>query len=250
MNDADAVVGDLQQISKPEKATLLQRFFRTGKGQYAEGDIFLGITVPEQRKVAKKYCRLSQTEILKLLHSSIHEHRLVALLILVDQFIRGDERQKQTIYDLYLAATPNINNWDLVDTSADKIVGNFLLDKPKDKLYELANSPQLWQKRIAIIATFAFIRNHQFLDTIAICEILLHDEHDLIHKACGWMLREVGKRDRSTLIRFLNQHAAVMPRTMLRYALEKCSDEEREKYLAAKNKSKNLLIPKASALGN
>ncbi len=235
MNNAEKVINDLQQLARPEKTALLQGFFRTGKGQYAEGDLFWGITVPEQRKVARKYRDLSQGDILQLLHSSIHEHRLVALLILVDQFIHGDDRQKQIIFDLYLSSTQYVNNWDLVDTSADKIVGSFLWDKPRDKLYELAKTPKLWQKRIAIVATYYFIRNQQFADTIAICEILLHDKHDLIHKACGWMLREVGKRDRSTLIAFLNQYATVMPRTMLRYAIEKFADGERKKYLGAKN---------------
>lgn len=238
MNDAQAVLHDLQKLARPEKAALLQGFFRTGPGEYAAGDIFLGITVPEQRQVVKKYRDLAEPEVIKLLHSSIHEPRLVALLILVDQFIHGDQVQQKAIYDLYLSSTKYVNNWDLVDTSADKIVGSFLLDKPKEKLYDLAKSPNLWEKRIAIVATYIFIRNHQFTDTIALCEILLHDKHDLIHKACGWMLREMGKREQAPLIEFLNKYAAVMPRTMLRYAIEKFSQEERKMYLAKKAASK------------
>jgi 3-methyladenine DNA glycosylase AlkD len=226
---------DLQSLSNPQKSKVLQGFFKTGPGQYGEGDIFLGIVVPEQRKVAKKYRDLSLPEIQKLLSSKIHEYRLTGLFILVDKYKRADLSEKEKIFDFYLQNTKNINNWDLVDLSAPNIVGDFLLDKDRKILYTLANSKMLWERRIAILSTFAFIRKGEFDDTLNISEILLKDEHDLIHKAVGWMLREVGKRDQMVLEEFLEKHCKNMPRTMLRYAIEKFDGSKRTAYLNRKN---------------
>lgn len=234
MDTFQSVHKALLALADPKKAQLLQGFFRTGKGEYGEGDQFLGITVPAQRLVAKQFKLLPHTEISKLLQSAIHEERLVALVILQLQFDAADDLGKQVIIDLYLNNTDRINNWDLVDLSADKILGKFLLNRSRKILYRLAKSASLWEKRIAIVATYAFIRVSQFDDTIAICELLLMDKHDLIHKACGWMLREVGKRDQEVLKAFLARYAVTMPRTMLRYAIEKFSPEMRAFYLNAK----------------
>ncbi len=224
---ASDVIKDLQKISNPEKAKILQRFFKTGKGQYGEGDIFLGITVPEQRRIAKKYKALDLNEIQKLLLSKIHEHRLTAILILTYQFLESKEK----ITKFYLKNTKYINNWDLVDLSADKILGEYLIDKNKDILYKLAKSKNLWEKRISIIATFNFIKNNKFEDALRISEILLNDKHDLIHKAVGWMLREIGKRDLQTEEGFLKKYHKQMPRTMLRYAIERFPDKKRKFYM-------------------
>ncbi|MBI2662586.1 DNA alkylation repair protein [Candidatus Woesearchaeota archaeon] len=222
---------NLQQAKNPFKAKILQSFFKTGTGQYGEGDIFLGIVVPEQRKLAKKYPHLTLEEIQTLLKNNIHEYRFIALLILINQYKKADNKTKQTIFNFYLNNTKNINNWDLVDLSAPNIIGNYLLNKDHKILYALANSPRLWEKRISIIATFEFIRNNQFEDILKISKILLNDQHDLIHKAVGWMLRELGKRNQSLLEQFLQEHYKTMPRTMLRYAIEKLPEEKREYYL-------------------
>lgn len=224
---------DLQSLANPQKAKILQGFFKTGPGQYGEGDIFLGIIVPEQRKVAKKHIDLSLPEIQNLLDSKIHEYRLTALFILVDKYKKADHNGKKEIVNFYLknASENNINNWDLVDLSAPNIVGDFLLDNDRKILYNLAKSKDLWEKRIAILSTFAFIRKGDFSDTLKISEILLNDKHDLIHKAVGWMLREVGKKDQKVLEEFLDKHCRVMPRTMLRYAIEKFDEEKRKTYL-------------------
>lgn len=228
----NAVVKNLRSVSRPAKAQILQRFFKTGKGQYGAGDRFIGVMVPDIRKVAKRYQDLSLTETVGLLHSPIHEERLCALLIMVDQFARGDHKKQKKIFSLYLKNYKYINNWDLVDLTAPRIVGAYLLHEPKDILYKLAKSKKLWQKRIAIIATFQFIYYGQSQDTIKISKILLHDEHDLIHKAVGWMLREVGKRcDEKILLAFLDQHHREMPRTMLRYAIERLLPSKRKYYL-------------------
>jgi len=208
---------DLQKLSNPKQAKILQRFFKTGKREYGEGDIFLGIKVPEQRKIAKKY-NLNLNDIQKLLNSRIHEHRLVSLFILIDKYKKSNE--KKNIFNLYLKNTKNINNWDLVDLSAPNIVGNYLLDKPRKILYKLAKSKSLWKKRIAILATFEFIKNNEFKDAIKISELLLNDKHDLIHKGTGWMLREVGKRNQAIEEKFLKKYYRTMPRTMLRYAIK------------------------------
>ena len=212
-----------------EKAKILQRFFKTGPGEYGEGDVFLGIVVPEIRKLVKKYSNLKIKEIIKLLHSKIHEERLTALLIMVNKF--QVEEDKEKIYNLYLKNTKYINNWDLVDLSAGKIIGDYLLNKPKSILYKLAKSKSIWERRISIIATFNFIKNNKFTETLKISKILLNDEHDLIHKAVGWMLREIGKKDLKIEESFLRKYCKKMPRTMLRYAIEKFPEKKRKQYL-------------------
>jgi len=234
MQPLQQLKADLKGIANPEKAKILAGFFKTGKGQYGEGDIFLGIMVPQQRRIAKKYSSLSLKDIRTLLSSKVHEHRVVALLILVSQFRKADQTGKKQIAGFYLDNTNRINNWDLVDLSAPHILGEHLQGKDAALLYRLASSANLWERRIAIIATFAFIRRNAFKDTLRIAEALLHDHHDLIHKAAGWMLREVGKRDVKTLERFLGEHAAAMPRTMLRYAIEHFNDAKRQKWLVKK----------------
>ena len=222
---------ELQQLADPKQQEILQRFFKTGKGEYGEGDKFIGIKVPVQRKVAKKYQALSLTDIQTLLNSDIHEYRLTALILLINHYTKANDTNKQKIFDFYLHNTKHINNWDLVDITAPKIVGDYLLDKPRDILYQLARSTNLWEKRIAIIATMTFIKQDDFSDTLKLAEILLNDEHDLIHKAVGWTLREVGKREQSVEENFLNKHYKQMPRTMLRYAIERFDDKRRKFYL-------------------
>lgn len=225
---------ELKKISDPRQAKVLQRFFKTGKGEYGEGDIFWGVKVPDQRKIANKFQGLSLKDLEKLLSSKIHEHRMTALLILIKQYEKADEQKKKRIFDFYLKNTKNINNWDLVDISAPKIVGDYLLDKPRTVLYKLAKSENLWERRIAIISTWAFIRNNEFDDTLKIAKILLNDEHDLIHKAVGWMLREVGKRNQEIEEEFLKKHYLKMPRVMLRYAIERFEERKRKFYLDKK----------------
>lgn len=229
--DYKSVEKELQKLKNPKKAKVLSRFFKTDKGEYGEGDIFLGITVPKQRQVAKKYIDLSLEELQKLLSGKTHEHRLTALLILVSKYERADGVLKKAIFNFYLRNAKNINNWDLVDLSAPNIIGDFLLNKDKLILYKLAKSKNLWEKRIAILATYAFIKNNQFNDALEISETLLKDSHDLIHKAVGWMLREVGKRNQELEEQFLKKHYQNMPRTMLRYAIERFSEEKRKLYL-------------------
>lgn len=228
------LIDELQKESDPEKAKNLSWFFKTGKGQYGEGDVFLGITVPRLREISKKYQNLDLKELQKLLESKIHEHRLSALMILRFKYENKNtnEKLKKEIVHFYLLNTKKINNWDLVDLSCHYILGNYLLDKDRDILYKLARSTNLWEKRIAIISTFEFMRNNQFDDSLKICEILLNDKHDLIHKAVGWALREIGKKDKQKEINFLDKHYKAMPRTMLRYAIEKFTDSERKHYLA------------------
>ncbi|MEM9543434.1 MAG: DNA alkylation repair protein [Cyanobacteria bacterium P01_E01_bin.42] len=226
---------ELQQLTNPEKAKELSRFFKTGKGEYGEGDVFLGITVPQQRKVAKKYKTLSLAEIEALLNSEIHEYRFTALVILCDRFSKADRTTQTEIFQFYLDHSDRVNNWDLVDTSAYKIVGTFLYEQECSVLYDLARSQNLWQQRIAIIATYYFIKRDRFVETLELAQILLNHPHDLIHKAVGWMLREVGKRDKATEKAFLDEYAAQMPRTMLRYAIEKFSPDERKAYLQQKS---------------
>jgi len=223
---------ELQSLKNEKQAEVLQRFFKTGKGQYGEGDVFLGIKVPVQRKVAQKYSVLSLIEIQKLLNSKIHEFRLTALFILITKYNRGEEKEKKNIFELYLKNTKNINNWDLVDLSAPNIVGKHLLQKNRTILYELARSKNLWKERIAILATFEFIKNGESKDTLAIARILLGSDRDLIHKAVGWMLREIGKRiGEAEEEKFLKIHYRKMPRTMLRYAIERFEEGKRKKYL-------------------
>ena len=227
---------ELKKLANPKQAEVLQRFFKTGKGEYGEGDIFLGIKVPVQREAADKFQELSLKDIEKLLDSKIHEHRMMALFVLIKQYKKADENTKKIIFDFYLKNTKNINNWDLVDLSTPKIVGDYLLDKPRSVLYKLAQSKNLWERRIAIISTWIIIRNNEFDDTLKIAKILLNDKHDLIHKAVGWMLREVGKRDQKLEEEFLKKHYLKMPRVMLRYAIEKFEEKKRKSYLNKKVK--------------
>lgn len=230
---ADTIKQQLHSLSNKDKATVLSSFFQTKKGQYAHGDVFLGVTVPQIRKTVAPYKTLPLNEITKLLQSKLHECRFAALIILVAQFEKGDERERENIYNFYLNNTQRINNWDLVDVSAHKIVGPWLMDKDRTALYDLAQSSWLWDQRIAIVSTWSFIRNNQFEDTLRLSDIYMTHQHHLIHKACGWMLREVGKRDKATLIKFLDEFAPQMPRVMLRYSIEKLSGEERKTYLRA-----------------
>jgi len=222
---------ELKSKADPKKAKLLQGFFKTGPGQYGEGDIFLGVIVPEIRKTAKKFSHLKLNDLKKLLQSKIHEERLAALLILVNKFEEAEDKIRQQIYDFYLKHKRHINNWDLVDLSAHKIVGAHLLDKPKDILHKMAESKNVWERRIAVIATFNFIKNEIFEDALKIAKKLLKENHDLIHKAAGWMLREIGKRDLAALEEFLKKHYKDMPRTMLRYAIERLPEKKRQAYL-------------------
>ena len=224
----------ISKQKNPAQAIILQRFFKTGKGEYGEGDICYGIKVPEQRTIAKQFKDLIFDDLKELIKSKVHEERLIATFILVDQYKRGDEKKKKSVYDFYLKNRKGINNWDLVDLSAPKIVGAYLIDKQKDLLYKFANSKDLWEKRISIISTQAFIREHFFEDTLNISKTLLGDKHDLIHKAVGWMLREIGNRDLETEEEFLKKHYKTMPRTMLRYAIEKFPEQKRLAYLKGK----------------
>jgi len=234
----------LREFANPEKAKLLQGFFKTGTGQYGEGDVFLGVMVPQQRAVVKRFWKeASLDDVGGLFGSKFHEERLVGVLILVEKFaslgngkyagaaIGNREKGRRGIYDFYMSNLYGVNNWDLVDLSAHKIVGAYLLDKPRDVLYELVKSDNLWERRISVLATFAFIRAGEFDDVLRIAELLLGDSHDLIHKAVGWMLREVGKRDQDVEERFLKRFYKKMPRTMLRYAIERFEEGLRLGYL-------------------
>jgi 3-methyladenine DNA glycosylase AlkD len=221
----------LRSFASKEKAALLMGFFKTGPGQYGEGDKFLGVMVPGTRLVVKEFADAPLAEIEKLLHSSWHEERLLALLLLVHQFERGDDALRKKIYMLYLKNTRYINNWDLVDLSAPKIVGPYLDGGSRALLYKLVRSKDLWERRIAILASFHFIRQGDFSDCLALAELLLDDDHDLMHKAVGWMLREVGKKDVKVLEGFLKKHHKRMPRTALRYAIERFPETKRKKYL-------------------
>jgi len=231
MPDLLKLKSELRKLASVKRAEASRWFFKTGPGEYGEGDKFLGVNNPGMRQVAKKFPGLPLADLHKLLESAWHEERQTSLFILVHQYEKGDEAARRQIYKFYLAHSKRINNWDLVDLSAHKIVGEYLLDKPRNILYRLAKSKNLWQRRIAIISTAAFIRRGDFSETLKISKILLKDEHDLIHKAVGWMLREVGKRDRLLLEKFLHLHHKIMPRVMLRYAIEKFNWAERHKYL-------------------
>lgn len=221
----------LNTLADPVVAEHSQRFFKTGPGQYGEGDIFLGIRVPVLRRAAREYRNLGLEQIEALLQSDIHEHRQIALFILVEQFRRGDRSLCRKIYTLYLRNSRRVNNWDLVDASAEHIVGAWLNDRSRAPLDRLARAQSLWQRRIAIMATFHYIKQGRFSDTLRIAQMLLTDHEDLIHKATGWMLREVAKRDRATAEVFLGAHYRAMPRTMLRYAIEKFPEDKRRAYL-------------------
>lgn len=230
LRSADVKVA-LRRLADPVKAAFFPSFFKTGPGQYGEGDQFIGVTVPKQRLVARQFRQLPLAEVKQLLASKIHEERLTALLVMVYQYENGTPAIRREIYEFYLRHTQFVNNWDLVDSSAEYIVGPWLEDKDRTVLERLARSKSLWERRIAIIATLHYIRAGQFDDTVKIAQMLLHDRHDLIHKAVGWMLREVGKRDEATLKKFLAEHYHDMPRTMLRYAIERFDPEVRRRYL-------------------
>lgn len=263
---AKTIEQQLLALANEEKARVLSSFFQTKKGQYAEGDVFLGVTVPQTRAVVAHCRALPLSQVAQLLQSKYHECRFAALVILVNQFEHANEAEREVIYNFYLTNTAYINNWDLVDVSCHKIVGAWLLERdsedsessedsedceytkdPKERpdhkeradrtiLYDMAKSNWLWDQRIAIVSTWAFIRNHEFEDTLRLSEYFLTHTHHLLHKACGWMLREVGKRNKATLIAFLDKFAPHMPRVMLRYSIEKLSGEERKNYLRAKIK--------------
>jgi len=222
---------DLMLLANKEIAEHSQRFFKTGKGEYGESDIFLGIRVPVLRKLVNKYRGISLEEVSKLLHSIFHEERLLAVLMLVQLFKTGGDEEQKQIYCLYLDNIEFINNWDIVDISAGNIVGAYLHQKDKALLYRLVYADNLWERRISIISTFYFIRQNEFDDTLKIAEILLNDKEDLIQKAVGWMLREVGKREIEIEEEFLQEHYMKMPRTMLRYAIEKFPETRRKMYL-------------------
>ena len=221
----------LNNLGNRRHAAVSRRFFKTGPGQYGEGDVFIGVRVPVLRKLAKEYSDLTVEDIVILLQSHIHEERLLALLLLVGSFLKGDEAAKKSIYEIYLNNTGYVNNWDLVDSSAEHIVGAYLMNRSKAVLYRLAESENLWERRISIMSTFHFIKRHQFSETLKISKILLSDGQDLIHKATGWMLREIGKRHLQTEESFLKVHYQKMPRTMLRYAIEKFPEPKRQRYL-------------------
>ena len=231
MSIAKEIRESLLVFADPEKASVLQGFFKTAKGAYGEGDKFVGIPVPKTRSVAKQYVYVAPEDVLPLLSDAVHECRLLALLIWVAQFPKSDERRRKRIFDLYLSNTDKINNWDLVDLSAAQIVGGYLEEQDHTPLYQLAQSSLIWEQRISIVSTWQWIRKGRFDDTLAIADILLYNKHDLIRKAVGWMLREVGKKDKIRLCTFLDTRYRDMPRTMLRYAIEKFSPEERRHYM-------------------
>ena len=224
----------LRGSASKEQAKILQKFFKTGPGEYGEGDLFLGIKVPLLRSISHKHLNLTFDELQELIKSQIHEERMSALMILVKRFPVSSTDGKEKIYKFYLKNAKNINNWDIVDLTAPQIVGGYLYDKDKRILEKLAGSKNLWEKRISMIATYQFIKENQFDTAMAIAEILLNDENDLIHKAVGWMLREIGKRDKKTEEIFLKDRYKRMPRTMLRYAIEKFSENKRKAYLLGK----------------
>jgi len=228
------IKNELQQLGNPVHARVLQRFFKTGKGEYGEGDVFRGIKIPVLRKLAKKYQDVTCAEVEKLLTSKFHEDRMLALLLLMEKYSKADDAGKKKIYTVYLRNTRFINNWDLVDVTAHHIVGHYLVDKSREPLYRLARSKTLWERRIAIIATFHYIRQNKFDDTLKIARMLIDDPHDLMHKAVGWMLREVGKRDLPAEEQFLKTYYRQMPRTMLRYAIERFPEAKRRAYLKGK----------------
>jgi 3-methyladenine DNA glycosylase AlkD len=232
--DARILQAELRRYADTNVAANLARFFKTYEGGYGEGDQFLGLKVPVIRAVCKSYKNLPLAEIDQLLESPIHEDRMAALIVLSGQALKADPPIKKQLYEFYLRHTNRVNNWDLVDVSCRDVVGAYLLDKPRNELYQLAKSDNLWERRIAIVSTWEFIRHKQFDDTLAIAEILLHDKHDLIQKAVGWMLRELGKRERARLVFFLDTRAHAMPRTMLRYAIEHFPPDQRQQYLSAR----------------
>jgi 3-methyladenine DNA glycosylase AlkD len=231
LTSSNSIRRDIRRVASPQRARASKWFFKTAPGEYGEGDRFLGVTVPALRKLARKYQDLPLKDIVTILRSPWHEERLLALLILVGRHARGDERTRRLVHRVYLRNTGSINNWDLVDLSAAQIVGSHLESGERTLLKHLARSQSLWERRIAMIATYHYIRQRDFKDALAVAELLLDDEHDLIHKAIGWMLREIGKRDRRVEERFLRKHAPRLPRTTLRYAIEHFPEPLRRKYL-------------------
>lgn len=221
----------LRAMASARDATILRWFFKTGPGEYGEGDVFIGIRVPALRKLVREFHPVSDATTRTLLRSRIHEERLLALLLLVRRFETGDDAERRGVFNLYMASTDRVNNWDLVDLSAPNIVGQWLMARDRRRLDRLAGSTSLWERRIAIVSTFAFIRRNEFDDTFRIADRLLRDPHDLIHKATGWMLREVGKRNEAALEAFLRPRLGAMPRTMLRYAIERFPEPKRQRYL-------------------
>jgi len=225
---------NIRTLASPEISKTMQWFFKTSKGEYGEGDVFVGLKVPTQRKLARGFKDLALADLKILLNSPVHEERLISLFILVDKYNKGDEKEKAKIFSFYLKNKKGINNWDLVDLSAPKIIGKHLLKKSKSLLFKFALSKNLWERRIAVLSTYEFIRNDDYATTLQIAKILLQDNHDLIHKAVGWMLREIGKKDLRAEENFLKIHYKKMPRTMLRYAIEKFPETKRKKYLQGK----------------
>ena len=224
----------IKEESNRQQAKSLQWLFKTGAGEYGEGDVFAGIKMPVQRKIAKEFKNLYSDDIKELLGSKIHEERMIGLLILQSKYEKGDEKEKEKVFKFYIRNRKRINNWDLVDISAPKIIGEHLLERDKKLLYEFARSKNLWERRIAILSTFTFIRVGKFETTFKISDLLSKDDHDLIHKAVGWMLREIGKKDLNAEEKFLKPRYKKMPRTMLRYAIEKFPEVKRKKYLSSK----------------
>lgn len=231
LNDLVKLRQERRRRMHPARARISRRFFKTGPGEYGAGDRFIGLTVPQVRSFAKTYRNLSLSETYQLLRSPIHEERLLALIILVEKYQRAEVAGRRRIYELYLRSTRYINNWDLVDCSAEHIVGAYLRERSRSSLLKLARSENLWERRIAMMATFHFIKRGEFAPTLRLARPLLRDREDLIHKAVGWMLREVGKRDLPAEEKFLKQHCRQMPRTMLRYAIERFPEFKRQRYL-------------------
>jgi 3-methyladenine DNA glycosylase AlkD len=227
------LIKELQEASSEERAKVSQRFFKTGKGEYGEGDIFIGLTMPDLRRISGKYNDLNLVKIQELLNSKIHEHRMSALVILVNKYKKADEREKENIFGFYLKNANKINNWDLVDISCPNIVGEFLYRNNNHRkiLYELARSDNLWEKRISMVSMLYFVKYEDFEDPLALAELLLGEDHDLMHKAVGWVLRELGKKDVDLLKKFLKQHYKDIPRTTLRYSIERFPEEERKSFL-------------------
>lgn len=228
----EQIIAELKALGNSEKQEVLSRFFKTGKGEYGEGDLFMGITMPQVRSVAKKHKTMALSDVAKLLMSPWHEVRQCALFILILQFKRANREEQSTIVNCYLQHTAYINNWDLVDASAPYIIGTYLLDKPRDLLYRLAESESLWENRIAMIATWGLIKHNHLDDTYALATKFMHHSHDLMHKAVGWMLREAGKKDEKRLLNYIYEYGGQMPRTMLRYAIEKFEEAQRKIFLA------------------
>lgn len=238
MVTTDKLKKELYKKRDPEKAVILSRFFKTKKGEYGEGDIFLGITVPVQRKIALNYVELSLKEIKELVSSEIHEHRFSAGIILVDKYQKGNEKDKDRVFKFYLKNLKRFNNWDLIDTTAPKIIGEHLFSKDKSGLIDLARSQNLWEKRAAIVSTLYFIKKDEYDTALIVSKILLEDSHHLIHKAVGWMLREIGKRSIETEKKFLDENHKQMPSIMLSYATEKFNEKDKSKYKKHGNKNK------------